>query len=297
MSIGLLDPALFLDRPHEQVIAELDAILNSCRTSGIRLVPLREYWPDLWRQLGRPLESRLAPKAQMTLREIRKLAERHQDTDAPRMETAPGAVWRDGFEQLFGSIGGISWAERMAAAALRAVAADEDVILFVRKIEGRNLLVRRAAESTLDEITRWVLHVQSRAHGRRQILCVHHPRNIPERWTSRFDWRLPSQSDGAGYPFCPPEQWWKRVTAAFKTVESKPCWIDKLENGWARPNIKSGSGGHWDVFIRNKQLADAVGLSPINVVQHGAPRAGWIDHVPTGKAGRIDENKRGWTCS
>lgn len=173
MSIGLLDPALFLNHDHERLIVELDSILRSCRTHNIHLVPLQEYWPELWRTLGRSLESSLSPKARITLRELRKLGDRDKDADVPRVEEAPGAVWRDGFEELFGSINGASWTEKMAAAALRAVAADNEVVLFTRRLKNRNLHVHRTGETTLDENTRWVLHVQSKTQGRRQILaCI-----------------------------------------------------------------------------------------------------------------------------
>src|SRR5690606_40189945 len=66
-----------------------------------------------------------------------------------------------------------------------------------------------------------LLHVQPRGVGPRQVLCIHHPRNLRERWTSRFDWRLPTTSDGARYPFCVPRQWWKGSTTAFRTVSDR----------------------------------------------------------------------------
>lgn len=187
----------------------------------------------------------------------------------------------------------------MEAATLRAVATGEDVVLFVRRIEGRNLHVHRAGNTTLDENTRWVLHVQSSIAGRKQILCVYHPRNITETWSTRFDWRLPRAPD-ARFPFCAPLFWWLRATPVFDTKQSKPCWIDQHGNGWARPNINSGAGYHWDVYIRNPNHVAAIGLDQINVVQFGAPagegRPGWIHHVPTGKAGKVNEKDRGWSC-
>src|SRR5262249_39297119 len=86
----------------------------------------------------------------------------------------------------------------------------------IQLVLGRNFASHAAADCTLDEITRWVLHVQPKGIGHRQILCVHHPRNLRERWTARFDWRLPSSSDGARYPFCPPAHWWKGKTPAHR---------------------------------------------------------------------------------
>jgi hypothetical protein len=190
----------------------------------------------------------------------------------------------------------------MASAALRAVESGDDVVVFTRGIEQRDIKYHRSGESTLTEITRWMLHVQSKSRGRRQILCIRHSRNITERWTTRFDWRLPCARDGAGYPFCVPEKWWLQKTLAFKTVESKPCWVDALKNGWARPSTNDGAGHHWDVFIHDQDVAKRIGLDQINVVEVGAPAkegdAGWIHHVPEKKSSKVDaKKKRGWTCN
>jgi hypothetical protein len=303
MTIGLIDPALLLERDHQLLRQEIDLILSACRDFNIRVLPFPEYWPDLWRHLGRALEETLPPQAQkarQALQQLRVVGQKNASSIVLAGEESIGAVWKNGFEQLFGNIGGTSWTEKMAAATLRAVGTGDDVVLFTRILENRNVTQHRTGETTLLEITRWVLHVQSKAFGRRQVLCVHHPRNISERWTARFDWRLPSPNDGAGYPFCVPGKWWQQATPSFKTIRSKPCWIDRKQNGWARPNINEGSGYHWDVFIENRSLAEAVGLDQINVVEFGAPqeegKAGSIHHVPNKKAGKIDLKKRGWTC-
>ena len=83
-------------------------------------------------------------------------------------------------------------------------------------------------------------------------------------------------------------------------MESKPCWIDRHGNGWARPNINAGASYHWDVYINNPNHVALVGLNQVNVVQFGAPagegKAGWIHHVPGDKAGKINLEKRGWSC-
>lgn len=159
--------------------------------------------------------------------------------------------------------------------------------------------VREGRGSSLHENTRWVLHIQPKALGHRQVLFVHHPRNLDLRWTTRFDWRLPAEHDRARYPFCPPPRWWKSSTPAARTVESKPAWVDALGNGWARPAISGGAGYHWDVFISAPSTRRSVGLSQINVVQFGAPEGegapGDLHHVPTDKAGRVNKD-RGWNC-
>jgi hypothetical protein len=170
----------------------------------------------------------------------------------------------------------------MASAVAVAASYNETVIMFVRRKVGRNLITHRAGNSTLDENLRWVLHIQPPVIGHQQILCVHHSRNLSEKWTCRYDWRLPSDGDGATYPFRPADNWWKPSTVAFRTVKAKIAWIDRDGNGWARPNIPGGAGYHWDVFIHSQTWLDEVGARHINVVAFGVPpsegKAGSIHH-------------------
>lgn len=296
MIIGLLDPALFLPRDSEDVQRDFDFVLQICRKHKIELIPFSEYWSGLWSSLARPLEKALSPEAKRSLQELRKL---QSNIAIPALQPQAGKVWRRGFEQLFGASSfSQSWEEPMMQAALRALSADHDVILLTRKMSGRNLECHASGGSTLDEITRWMLYVQPKGMGYKRILCVHHYRNLQEKWTVRFDWRLPTVSDGANYPFCPPEKWWLARTPSYRTIRSKPAWLDKLDNGWARPNIPGGAGYHWDVFIGPPQLQEAIGLDQINVVEFGAPvkegKAGQIHHVPQEKQGKL--TGKGWTC-
>lgn len=293
--IGLLDPALFLQRSDQEVQREFELVLRACKQHLISLPALDEYWHALWSQLGRPLEDKLSPVAKRALQEVRKLGSHQPHLPIP---AAVNRAWRRGFQQLFGAkYFTDSWEERMAAAAIRAMATGEEVVIFTRRILGRNLTRHTAGNCVLDENTRWVLHLQPQGVGHRQVLCVHHPRNLTERWTSRFDWRLPGALHG-DYPFCPPDAWWKGTTPAVGTVSSKPAWLDRHGNGWARPNIQNGAGYHWDVLIVSPGLRQTVGLNQINVVEFGAPStegaAGQIHHVPTGKAGKLTGT--GWTC-
>jgi hypothetical protein len=299
--IGLLDPALFLPRADQEVQRELDLVLLACKKHSIELLPLEEYWLDLWSILGRRLETTLKPDAKRPLQELRKLGERGKPTllSLPMLSTLYGKAWRSGFRQLFAATWlGNSWEDRMASAVLRVIVADRAVVVFTRRVPGRNLQLHAAGGSTLEENTRWLLHVQPKGIGHRQIPCVYHPRNLSERWTTRFDWRLPTVSDGALYPFCPPNRWWKPSTIAFRTVSSKPSWVDKWGNGWARPNIPNGAGYHWDVFIQDPSLEQVVGLPQINVVEFGAPASegapGQRHHLPTKKDGKL--TGKGWNC-
>jgi hypothetical protein len=302
MTIGLLDPSLLLKRDNETIVKEYAWILSTCRQYKIRLMPFPEYWNDLWRILGRSLEPNLSVDAKAALRQLRSGGQQHANGLLPIGQDKLGSVWKNGFDVMFDNIDGTSWGPRMAAATLRAVSSGEDVILFCRAIEKRNLQTHLIAQGALAEITRWLLHVQSKTVGRRQILCVHHPRNLVERWTTRFDWRLPSTSDDAGYPFCPPPKWWQKSTKAVDTIRSKMCWVDAHGNGWARPNINSGSGYHWDVYVQNQGFAEKIGLDQLNIVEHGVDpskkqgKPGWIHHLPENKAGKVDLKKRGWIC-
>lgn len=298
--IGLLDPALLLARSDAEVVRDLDLVLLSCRRYAIDLVPLEEYWHLLWASLGQPLERQLGTEAKRALQELRRVGDRSRRYIPPLAHGA-GKAWRRGFSLMFGSpVLDSSWEERMASAVLRAVVANADgVVVLTRRMLGRNLIIHEVGGTTLDENVRWVLHVQPKGIGARQVLCVYHPRNLHQRWTTRFDWRLPAVSDSARYPFCPPDRWWIGSTVAFRTVSTKPAWIDRLGNAWARPNIPGGAGYHWDVFIDAPALRDRVGLAQINVVEYGAPETekpvGHIHHVPDDKKGRI--TGRGWSCS
>lgn len=296
MTIGLLDPALFLPRSSEQVQQDLDQVMRICTYHKIKLVPLEEYWDALWTDLARPLERQLTPEAKRSLQALRKFA--HPSNQLQPLNTAVDTIWRRGFNQLFESCHfGKSWEGPMMKAVVRALAADSEVVLLTRKLAGRNMQQHAASHCILEEITRWVLYVQPKGMGLRQILCVHHPRNLQEKWTVRFDWRLPAAADGGRYPFCPPERWWLAKTPACRTMRSKPAWVDKHGNGWARPNTP-GQGYHWDVFLV-PNMEKSVGLDQINVaafgVLPGQEKPGELHHVPDSKQGRVKDNS-GWRC-
>jgi hypothetical protein len=296
--IGLLDPALFLQRAEHEVVEEFDGVLQACRRHSISLPAIEEYWNDLWSHLGFPLERSLGPIARRALHEVRKLST-GPGTDVPPLTSAAGRAWRLGFRQLFGPQHfPSSWEQRMVAAASRAVASRQEVVMFTRRVLGRNLQRHVAGHTCLDENTRWVLHLQPKNLGHKQVLCVYHPRNLAERWTTRFDYRLPGNQHGERYPFCPPNAWWKGSTVAWRTKSSRYAWLDRHGNGWARPNIPGGVGYHWDVFIESVAMRESVGVEQINVVAFGTPpaegRAGYLHHVPAEKAGRITET--GWHC-
>ena len=299
--IGLLDPALFLPRDEREVVRDFDLVLRACRQHQIKLTSSDEYWSVLWRGLGRELERDMSREGKSTLREVRELGEKRRVL-TNRLSEVDSKAWRQGFDIVFGPAWlDEKWIDVMAMAVIRAVRAatiDERVVVLCRRLVGRNVAVHRAKDSALEEVTRWMLHVRLGDLGHRQVLCIHHPRNISETWTCRFDWRLPSVSDGARYPFCVPNHWWNGKTKAVGVVRSMYCWIDALGDGWARPSIRNGTGQHWDVFMQEGERQRAIGVHEINVVEFGAnvpgKNPGDLHHVPRKKQSVVKDV--GWTC-
>lgn len=299
--IGILDPALLLPRSEAEealVEAELDGVVRICREGRVDLLELEEYWPELWRQHGLVLERSLSSRrARQALGELRKRA--RPPRGVPPLQPAAGRVY--GLRQLFDLAElGPGWLGRMTNALARATASGVPTVLITRRMEGRNLRRHQAGESRLDETTRWVLYLHMSGNPPSSVPCVHHPRSLSPglRFTTRYDWRLPSTADDARYPFCPPAEWWRRSVDAVTTMSSKPVFLDAKGNGWARPNIEGGQGYHWDVYIANVSLAEQIGLSQLNIVEAGAPAKegapGSIHHTPAKKKPHLRDT--GWRC-
>lgn len=293
--IGILDPTFLFVRCETDIVSEVNLILRSCQQFNIELAPLTEYWPDLWSDFGSKLERLLSPKGKRALQALRQFAPK---TDARIKALSPnaGTAWRRGFLDLFDSpYLESAWSERMALAVIRAISSGEETIVLCRRIAGRNLVVHRSGNCTLHENKRWFLYVQPSGIGPRRVLCVHHPRNLVERWTARFDWRLPTSGDGSRYPFVVPPCWEMGSTVAFRTISSKPAWVDAHGNGWARPNTNNGAGNHWDVFIQDQQAIRDIGVDQINVVEYGSPEGqpGHLHHIPSEKQSIVRD--RGWS--
>ncbi len=294
--IALLDPALFLPRANRLIQHDFDLIVYLCRKHAVQLPPLEEYWRPLWSGPGRSLEKQVPPEIKATIREVQRIAKKPSPT-IPKLPSDPGTIWRRGFAQLFdlSRFGGANWEQPMAEAALRATCSGQAVIVITRRMKNRNIRVHAAEQSRFQEPTRWALYVQPRNIGPKRIHCVHHPRNLMDDWTIRFDWRLPGPGKGGTHPFCYPDKWWQAGTTACGTVRSKPAWLDRFGNGWARPNISQGAGYHWDVYIENKSQKQLAGADHVNVVAFGVPKKqgqpGNIHHPPE------DIGKRGrWRC-
>jgi len=85
----------------------------------------------------------------------------------------------------------------------------------------------------------WILHVQPKGIGHRQILCVPPPAKISaSAWDRRaFDWRSTCVVGLArAIHSARPPYWWKGATACApnESSPSRPGWTS-MANGWARP--------------------------------------------------------------
>lgn len=298
--IVALDPALFVARPmgaagESALRDDLKAMLGFLKVTGARLIAADDYWLPLWQELIEPLICNF-PRLMGDFAQLRKAG-------LPRSLLpfdGPHRIW--GFVPMFHQPHlslDHSWPDRMARAMIRMhLSLGEPIVLFVRPVQGRNIMRHGAGHSVIDETTRWRLYIQPRTAEPVAISCVTRPRNLEVPWTARFDARLPGAEDGARYPFCPPARWWKRPVPAVGTHTSKPAFIDACGCGWARPNIPSGAGYHWDVFVSERTRAHRIGLDQINVVEHGAPPSegepGSLHHVPQDKKHVVHDC--GWRC-
>ncbi|MBF0097565.1 MAG: hypothetical protein HQM05_09560 [Magnetococcales bacterium] len=185
----------------------------------------------------------------------------------------------------------------MAQTVLNALSAGEQVILLLSKVPGRNVQVHPVGHGKMEEITRWILYVQARTIGTREIACMYHARNLQEKWTIRYDWRLPAPGRGVDYPFCVPVHWWKGNVNALRTIRSKPAFVDRFGNGWVVPS-ESRHGHHWDVHIMGVAQQQNIGLNELNVVAHGAPQdqghEGALHHLTKSKHPHFSGGR--WQC-
>ncbi|MCK6515559.1 hypothetical protein L6R46_10970 [Myxococcota bacterium] len=297
--IVVLDPVFFVlngpDAAEEQRIAEdLRLIREFLDATNGALLLHRDLTGPMWQQLIQPL-SRL-PSLKVPLTELRKrLTPRTLPPTPARLK-----VW--GFRQLFDGQPGLdaAWTDRMSKVLAQAASTGEETVLLARLRVNRNLRRHQSQDSTLDEPTRWRLLLRASGwDGPRSVYCVQRRRHVDQPWTTRFDHRLPCEADGATYPFCPPDDWRSSRRAAVKTHLSKPAFIDALGHAWARPNISSGAGYHWDVFLPEGALTTAIGLDQLNIVAFGAPTAelapGSVHHTPAKKESKFNDKAR-WRC-
>jgi hypothetical protein len=299
--IAILDPALLLTdaaegplpQQEEQALSALvDDVARICRDYRARIPNVDEYWLKLQTELVRPLLKRTTrgPHLGEELKKWQQYASRLTLPGTP----AAGKTKMWGVTPLFAwNRLPADWLGIMERLLIGCAQLDEQTVLVTRLFPGRNMQQHSVQRSTLTEKTRWRLYLHVPGKAPKHVPCVRNPRNLAVRWTTRFDEKLP---DGGTYPFCPLPRWWRRDVTAHGTVESKPAWVDRNATGWAQPT--TGGNHHWDVFIRDPNLQQAVGISPINVVAWGSTEPGKdqgeIHHVPKDKQGRFRGG--GWTC-
>ncbi|HEX5747629.1 MAG TPA: hypothetical protein VFZ09_15385 [Archangium sp.] len=297
----ILDPALFLTQVPDRLSADEDAELTRlvadavrvCRQRGYQVVAAGPYWKRMQQELVRPLERVGGRELKAGLDTLRSLAVPQNLPVAPAGSRKK--VW--GVKQLFDWPRlGSGWLEQMEQLLIGCALLGGPFILLVRHFEGRNQKTYATGRCELVEKMRWRLYIQVTGQPQCTIPCIRNPRNLLVDWTQRFDESLPAQSDGARFPFCPPEKWWRRHVEPFRTMQSKPAWIDVRDNGWARP--ATGGGRHWDVYIADPKLAESIGLGQLNIVQwevRPEGKIGDIHHTPTGKQSRLADTT-GWSC-
>jgi hypothetical protein len=304
--IAILDPALFRYASPStkelsvllRILADVERVL---RRYDARVPNVEWYWAELQRQFVRPLLQAahslqpVKPEEQQVVRgllaavdSLRSRAKYVQFADP----IGPVKTW--GVKPLFEWISP-DWHQIMRRVLLGCVTAEEDMLLVVRLVEGRNLQTIRHGHACIYVKTRWRVSIQHAGKTTR-IPCVRNLRNLDVPWTCRLDEHLPSTSERASHPFCPPARWDRRDTVVQGTHTSVPAWLDRLGNGWAPPS--TGGGYHWDVFLVHG-LEEQIGLSPINVTRWGGPpeqgSSGDLHHVPSKKRSRL-RTEAGWSC-
>lgn len=210
-----------------------------------------------------------------------------------------GQMWGVGMMAGWPALGG-SWQsplqEVLAATVMAAMQEQTDALFLCHRILGRNARHHSANGVELVEVLRWRLTVAIRGATTLVIPCVGKPRHIDVPWTRRLDDRLPDQHGPGLHPYCPPPGWRNSKVTVHRTAQSRPCWVDSGDQHWARPS--TGGGHHWDVYLNQSQQS-RIGLSQVNVTQHGAPidegRPGDLHHVPSNKRHAL-KNTSGWTC-
>lgn len=301
MTIAVLDPALFLtsqptgpipDAEEKALARIIDDVVRTCRAQRAVIPAPDWYWKDLQRELMGPLYPRLRdPRLKVGLDELRRYA---RPMSLPgRPERGKTKMWhvRPLFDWRRLSA---KWLGVMEDMLLGCAQRDENTVLVTRLFEGRNMRLHAVQKCTLTEKTRWRIYVHVPGRPPRHIPCVRNPRNLTAPWTARLDEKLP---DSGRFPFCPPKHWWRQRTEVCRTFESKPAWIDGFGNGWIQP--ATGGDNHWDVFLDDVHLREAVGLNQINVVAWGTAEKGKVPgelhHVPKEKASHVDKDAA-WTC-
>lgn len=310
MTLVVLDPGFFredgLQSADAQVFAEAERRLRVRLDDANRVLRGRTLvvgtqeipWLDtVYHREVRGMQSRLGREAKTA---IDQLFREHKRSGLSLSPVVPqGAFWGVAMMADWLALGG-GWRENLeyvlAATAHAAQARGEDALFLCHQILGRNAADRSSNTVELIEVLRWRVTVSVRGAKTTVLPCVAHPRHIDVPWTRRMDPRLPDATGPGLHPYCPPPRWKHSGTTVTRTLQSRPCWIDAHDQGWARP--ATGKGYHWDVYLTAPN-STRIGLSQINVTRHGVPsnegQPGDLHHVPSEKQHAI-RSRTGWRC-
>jgi len=306
----VIDPGFFrevgLQDPNTKVRATAYARLRARLDDANRLLHTRSLvlgtpqvaWLDgVYRREVLPI---LAQEDRALLQAVDRMFRDHRRVGRTLAAVVPrGRMW--GVEMMAGGPrSGTPWLpelQRVLAATVATAHQEQTSALFLcHRIEGRNVCDRSSGGVELVEVLRWRLTIANQGSPTTVLPCVSRERHLTVPWTRRMDERLPDEHGPGRHPYCPPPTWHNSKTVVHRTAYSKPCWEDAQGQSWARPS--TGSGYHWDVFLTPAN-AEQIGLSQINVTQHGAPSgqgaAGDLHHVPANKRHAL-RSEHGWRC-
>jgi hypothetical protein len=226
MAFVLLDPDLFAPtqstQDFEERLVTTASILRHPLLRGA-VIPTGtssvSYWSTLYRT-----RLRGAPRtttASVALREITSRATGSLTDPPPSATGISGRLYA--VNALYPA--GHAFEREMAAMIGAAVAARQETFLVVE----RNI-VRHGTAGQPGLSERWPWRVFAAVAGAppMSVPCIHHPRNIDTRWSTKYDLRLPSASDGGRCPFCPPHAWARAKTQAWRAAHGRPCCRELL---------------------------------------------------------------------
>lgn len=286
----LIDPKPFFDGGPNEI--ELDELFRILGDRQVTIPKIEPYWGRFLQDCLEPC--RVRARGSRARQALRRLAREARTLGA---STKPDGFDPDSTMGFFDSLPR-DWPSILVEALARCASTRAEISLFTRLEEGRNARVHSGpGECCLVEKCVWRLELIRRDGSSALVPLVRGPRNLALPWTQRYDERLPAESDGATFPFCPIPDWRDPESPVFRTRESRPCWRDASLRYWADPATPGGY--HWDVYLPSGQH-ESFGLGQLNITRFGAPegegRPGDLHHVPTGKKPRRKKTT-GWTCS
>jgi|688.fasta_scaffold153312_2 hypothetical protein len=292
MTIALLDPMLFLHTPHISLdeLTELNHVMRTYKME-IPLAPF--YWKKFQSECVRPLHARVDRDYLAALDQLR-----HHSKEL-HLPALPSKVSVWSFRNLFSKLEDTTWLDVMPRIAAQCSMTGKPTVVLSRLLNGRNVREHSSSDANcINEKTIWNLRVQLVPGQVARIPIVCTRRNISVPWSCRFDDKLPADTDGATFPFCPSPDWENNPSLTVcRTHQSRPAWVDSKGNHWAEPSTPDPQ--HWDVYL-NSEMHELYGINQLNICKSQAPlpfgkAAGDIHHVPKDKKPRLRQTA-GWSC-